>query len=98
MYVVCCIFHPSKMDSISTRINEIKGLMAVMGNAVAILERDFSLCECGSEDVPSDPKIRSSIYAIEAACAQLSALVARPADALANVSSIYPYPCVFQWN
>jgi hypothetical protein len=72
--------------------------MAVMGNAVAILERDISLCEYDSEDIPGDPKIRSSIYAIDTTCAQVPALVARPAEALAKVSSIYPYPCMSQWS
>ncbi|XP_006460601.1 hypothetical protein AGABI2DRAFT_117542 [Agaricus bisporus var. bisporus H97] len=31
-----------------------------------------------------DPELRTSIYAIEAACAQLCSLIARPSDALAN--------------
>jgi hypothetical protein len=77
------------MDSITTRIDELRGLMAVLGNAVAVLERDTSHPEWHvSQEQPSGPELRSSIYAVEAACAQLCSLVARPGDVLANVSSI----------
>jgi hypothetical protein len=58
-----------------------------MGDAGAVLERNISHSEQPSQEQPS-AELRSSIYAVEAACAQLCSLVARPSDVLANVSSV----------
>jgi hypothetical protein len=68
------LLHP-KMGSNATSINELRGIMAVMRDAVAVLEHNISHSEQPSQEQPS-AKLRSSIYAVEAACAQLCSLVA----------------------
>lgn len=76
------------MDSTTSRIDELRGLMVLIGNAVDVLEHDISQPKVASKEQPSDADLRSSVCTVEAACAQLCSLVARPGDVLANVSSI----------
>jgi hypothetical protein len=75
------------MDTATTNIaNELKALLSVITDSVAVAERFIPQRQNLKQGQPIDPELRSSIFAIEAACVQLCSLVARPSDALANVS------------
>lgn len=76
------------MNSHNNTTSKLRQLLSLIGKEVEVAERYISLA---GEDIrtleqPSDPELRTSIYTIEAACAQLCCLVARPSDILANVS------------
>ncbi|XP_006460604.1 hypothetical protein AGABI2DRAFT_117544 [Agaricus bisporus var. bisporus H97] len=84
------------MDSTTSRIDELRGLMVLIGNAVDILEHDISQPKVASKEQPSDADLRSSVCTVEAACAQLCSLVARPGDVLANKFLAFYEPACLQ--
>jgi hypothetical protein len=64
--------------------SELRALLALIVNAAQTAEKHLSTPKSKSD--ANDLELRSSIYYIEAACAQLCSLVARPSDTLVNVS------------
>ncbi|EKM76020.1 hypothetical protein AGABI1DRAFT_131738 [Agaricus bisporus var. burnettii JB137-S8] len=74
------------MASDNSVTSELRLLLSLIGEAVNIAERYISLPREDKRAVeqPNDPELRTSICTIEAACAQLCSLVARPDDILAN--------------
>lgn len=73
------------MDSSTHHIVQLRTLLALIGNAVQVAERHLSNAKLSAHEQPVNPELRTSVYTIEAACAQLCALVARPSDTLMNV-------------
>lgn len=67
--------------------NELKALLSIITESVAVAERYVPQRQNLSQGQPIDPELRNSIFALEAACSQLCSLVARPGDVLANVSA-----------
>lgn len=76
-------------NAISNTIDEVRGLLSLIIDSVGVAERYIPRREAAPQGQPIDPEFRSSIYAIQAACAQLCSLVARPSDVLANVSAFH---------
>jgi hypothetical protein len=76
------------MDSDNNTTTQLKRLVSLIGRGVEVAERFISPTgeDTRTAEQLSDPELRTSIYIIEAACAQLCCLVARPSDILANVS------------
>lgn len=76
------------MASDNSVTSELRRLLSLIGEAVNIAEHYISLPREDKRAVeqPTDPELRTSICTIEAACAQLCSLVARPGDILANVN------------
>jgi hypothetical protein len=74
------------MDNATSTMDAVRGLLSLIVDSVGVAERYIPRREAVPQGQPIDPEFRSSIYAIQAACAQLCSLVARPSDVLANVS------------
>lgn len=74
------------MDSPTNTSEELRKLVALIGNAAQTAEKYLLDPKLSTREQTTDPELRTSIYVIEAACAQLCALVARPSDTLTNVS------------
>lgn len=75
------------MDSSASHIAQTRALLGLIGNAAQAAEKYLSTVSLRSsaQEQLIDPELRISVYTIEAACAQLCALVARPSDTLVNV-------------
>jgi len=65
---------------------QLQTLLALITNATEVVERHLASSSYSAEEGHNDPELRTSIYTIEAACAQLVCKVARPSDVLVNVS------------
>ncbi|XP_006460606.1 hypothetical protein AGABI2DRAFT_117546 [Agaricus bisporus var. bisporus H97] len=75
--------------------SELKDLLSLIVSSAGVAERCISHRGGLPDGQPMDPELRSSIYIIEAACAQLCLLVARPSDSLVNkFYSFYEPACI----
>ncbi|KAF7782904.1 hypothetical protein Agabi119p4_2280 [Agaricus bisporus var. burnettii] len=72
------------MNSVASMTGELRSLLSLIVDSAGVAERCLSGREGLPDGQPMDPELRSSIYVIEAACAQLCSLVARPSDSLVN--------------
>lgn len=75
------------MNSPTSTSEELRKLVALVGNAAQTAEKHLLDPKLPAVGQTTDPELRTSIYVMEAACAQLCALVARPSDTLTNVSA-----------
>lgn len=75
------------MDSTASATKDIRALLTLIVDAAHIAESHLSRSGTPAREQSFDAELRSSIHTIEAACAQLCSLVARPSDTLVNVSS-----------
>jgi hypothetical protein len=77
------------IDTATSMANEMKALLSVITDSVAVAERYIPQRQNLSQGEPIDPELRTSIVVLEAACSQLCSLIARPSDTLANVSPFF---------
>ncbi len=74
------------MELPASTSEELKRLVALIGDAAQTAEMHLSDSKPPARGQTITPELRTSIYVMEAACAQLCSLVARPSDTLVNVS------------
>ncbi|EKM76021.1 hypothetical protein AGABI1DRAFT_79240 [Agaricus bisporus var. burnettii JB137-S8] len=84
------------MDTTTSVTNELRSLLSLIVDSAAIAQRHIPDREKLSQGEPIDSELRSSIFVIEAACAQLCSLIARPSDALANKFFAFYEPACIQ--
>jgi hypothetical protein len=79
------------MNNATSMQGELRSLLSLIVDSAGVAERYISQREGPPQEQSIDAELRSSIYAIEAACAQLCSLIARPSDSLVNVSLEYSF-------
>ncbi|KXN91143.1 Sterigmatocystin 8-O-methyltransferase [Leucoagaricus sp. SymC.cos] len=83
------------MDPSNTN-EQLKTLLTLISNACEVAGKRLASPPRSRQEEVGDPELRTSIYAIEAACAQLTTLVARPSDTLVNKFMAFFEPACLQ--
>jgi hypothetical protein len=77
------------MNGFSSTQSELRALLSLIVDSAGVAERYLSQEQGLEQKRRNNTELRASIYSIEAACAQLCSLIARPSDSLVNVSLEY---------
>ncbi|KAF7782907.1 hypothetical protein Agabi119p4_2283 [Agaricus bisporus var. burnettii] len=84
------------MNNATKITGELRDLLSLIVDSAGVAERCVSHREGLPDGQPMDPELRSSIYVIEAACAQLCSLIARPSGSLVNKFLAFYEPACIQ--